>query len=91
MTTAKSPLHALERQAKKIASILKAAERGDKIDVVFARNLEAARLKPSFKMAIVMDDKLITLELPWVTIREETEAGLSDFIVDQMRKAPAHD
>lgn len=88
MTTAKSPLRTLEAQAKKIASIMKAAERGEKIDVRFAHKLAEARDKPSVKIGIFMDDKIVTIELPWTTIREENEAGLSDFIVDQMRKSP---
>lgn len=87
MTTRHSPLKALQAQADKIAGMLKAAERGEQIDVRFAEKIAAARLKESFKAGIVMDDNVITIEMPWATIRETSEAGLSEFIVRQMREA----
>lgn len=37
MTTAQSPLRVLKAQADRIAATLKAAERGEKIDVLFAK------------------------------------------------------
>ena len=49
MTTARSPLSQLKAQAAKIAATLKAAERGEKIDVRFAEKIEAARAKETFK------------------------------------------
>jgi hypothetical protein len=87
MTTKHSPLSQLTAQADKIASTLKAAERGDKIDVRFAAKIADARTKDSFKVGIVMDDKIITLELPWTTVRGTTEAGLAEYILMQMREA----
>lgn len=87
MTTKHSPIGALKAQADKIASTLKAAERGDKIDVRFAAKIEAARAKESFKVGVVMDDKIITLEMPWTTIQTTTEAGLAEYILRQMREA----
>ena len=87
MTTKHSPLSALKAQADKIAATLKAAERGEKIDVRFAEKIDAARGKESFKVGIVMDDKIITVEMPWATIRTTSEAGLSEYIVRQMREA----
>ena len=87
MTTKHSPLNALKAQADKIAAMLKAAERGDKIDVRFAEKIAAARAKGSFKVGIVMDDKVITMELPWSVIRAYAEASLSEYIVNQMREA----
>ena len=87
MTTKHSPLSALKAQADKIAATLKAAERGEKIDVRFAEKIDAARGKESFKVGIVMDDKIITVEMPWATIRATSEAGLSEYIVRQMREA----
>lgn len=86
MTTKHSPIAALQAQADKIAATLKAAERGDKIDARFAQQLAAARAKDSFKVGVVMDDKVITIEMPWATIRGTTEAGLAEFILGQMRE-----
>jgi len=87
MTTKHSPLSALKAQADKIAATLKAAERGEKIDVRFAEKIDAARTKESFKVGIVMDDKIITIEMPWATIRSTNEAGIAEYILKQMREA----
>jgi hypothetical protein len=87
MTTGRSPLRQLKAQADKIAATLKAAERGEKIDVRFAAKIEAARAKDSFKIGIVMDDKVITIEMPWATIRSTNEAGIAEYILNQMREA----
>lgn len=87
MTTRHSPVKALKAQADKIASMLKAAERGKPINATFAAKIAAARGKPSLKFGVVMDDKVITVDMPWSTISETSEAGLSEFIVRQMREA----
>lgn len=87
MTTKHSPLSALQAQADKIAATLKAAERGDKIDARFAEKIEAARTRETFTVGIIMDDKVIRLEMPWTMIRGTDEAGLAEFIVRQMREA----
>ena len=87
MTTSHSPLSQLKAQADKIAATLKAAERGEQIDVRFAEKIKAARSKDSFKVGIVMDDKVIIIEIPWATIRGTNEAGLAGYILNQMREA----
>lgn len=87
MTTKHSPLSALKAQADKIAATLKAAERGEKIDVRFAEKIAAARDKESFKVGIVMDDQVIIIEMPWATIRSTSEVGLAEYILKQMRGA----
>ena len=87
MTTKHSPLSKLKKQADKIAETLKRAERGEKIDVRFAEKIDAARGKDVFKVGIVMDDKVIMIDMPWATIRSASEAGLSEYIVRQMREA----
>ena len=87
MTTRHSPLSALKAQADKIAAAIKAAERGEKIDVRFAEKIEAARSKDSFKVGIVMDDKVITIDMPWATIRATSEVGIAEYILDQMRES----
>lgn len=86
MTTKHSPLSALKAQADKIAETLKAAERGEKIDVRFSQKIDGARSKESFKVGIVMDDKVITIEMPWATIRATSEVGLAEYILNQMRE-----
>lgn len=86
MTTKHSPLRVLKAQAEKIAETLKRAERGEKIDVRFAEKIDAARSKDSFKVGIVMDDKVITIEIPWATIRSTSEVGMAEYILNQMRE-----
>lgn len=87
MTTAHSPLRLLKAQADKIAQTLKAAERGEKIDIRFAEKIEAARKTDKFTVGVVMDDKLIKIDMPWATIRETSEVGLAEYILCQMREA----
>jgi len=85
MSTSRSPGRVLKAQADKIAAMLKAAERGEKIDMRFAAKIAEARTKPFFKMGIVMDDKIVTITMPWETIQGTDESGLSAWIVKQMR------
>jgi hypothetical protein len=87
MTTKNSPLRVLKAQADKIAASIAAAERGETIDAKFAERIKAARAKESVTFGIVMDDKVITIELPWATIRSTGEVGLSEYIMRQMREA----
>jgi len=84
VTTKHSPVSALKAQAEKIAATIKAAERGEKIDVRFAEKIAAARDKDIFKVGIFMDDKVITIEMPWAVIKGASEAGLAEFILKQM-------
>jgi hypothetical protein len=86
MTTKNSPLSVLKAQADKIAATLKAAERGEKVDARFAEKIADACNKDSFNVGIIMDDKIITLEMPWVTIRSADEAGLAEYILKQMQE-----
>jgi hypothetical protein len=90
MTTAHSPLRVLKGQADRIAAAIKAAERGEKIDVRFAEKIEAARKRESFKIGVVMDDKVITIDIPWQTIRATSEVGLAQYILKQMREEREH-
>lgn len=80
MTTKHSPLNQLRKQADMIAAKLKAAERGE---IAFKGG---ARNKDTTKVGIVMDDKIITIDIAWVTIKETSEAGLSEYILKQMRE-----
>jgi hypothetical protein len=87
MTTKSSPIQQLRAQADKIAATLKTAERGGKVDARFAEKIAAARANPTFKVGVVMDDKVFTLELPWTKIAETTERELSRFILNLMQEA----
>ncbi len=87
MTTAQSPLRALKAQADKIAMTIKAAERGEKIDVRFAEKIEAARKTDSFTVGVMMDDKLIKIVMPWTLIKATSEIALAEYILNQMRES----
>lgn len=87
MTTAHSPLPQLKAQADRIASALKAAERGGAIALDTGNRIAAARARASITFAVVMDDKVLKIEMPWATIRETSEAGIAEYILNQMREA----
>ena len=90
MTTARSPLRILKAQADKIAQTVKAIERGEDVGAADpGGKIAAARGRESFKVGIVMDDKVITIEMPWALIRETSEVGIAEYILDQMREARA--
>ena len=86
MTTSHSPLRVLKAQADKIAQTLKAAERGENIASDPFGKIAASIERGHFKTGIVMDDKLITIEMPWSMIRETSEVALSTYILKQMRE-----
>lgn len=87
MTTAKSPLRVLKAQADKIAKTVKAVERGENPIEDRGGKIAAARDKPGIKFGVVMDDKVITVEMTWATIRETSEVGMAEYILKQMREA----
>lgn len=86
MSTKDTPLRVLKAKADKMASILKKIERGEKVDVQFPQRIEEAKKRETFKTGIIMDDKVVTIELSWTKIRETSEPALSDFIVKLMRE-----
>ena len=49
--------------------------------------MAAALERPSITFGVVMDDKVLKIEMPWAAIRERSEAGLSEFILQHMRGA----
>lgn len=87
MTTARSPLRVLKAQADNIAKIVKAVERGENPIEDRGGKIAAARNKPSVKFGVVMDDKIITIDMPWVTIRDTSEVGIAEYVLKQMREA----
>lgn len=86
MTTKRSPLRVLEAQAEKIAATIKAAERGEPVPATFAEKLVEAREKETVSVGIVMDDKVVKLDLPWATIRSTSKSGLAEYILGLMRE-----
>jgi len=84
MTTTKSPSQALRAQAHKIAETLKHAAAGEKIANDPAGRIEASKARGFIDFAIVMDDKILKIEIPWQTINELALPLLCDFIFDQM-------
>jgi len=87
MTTAKSPLNALQEQANKIARSLKDAERRELPSIANGEKISNARLQKNIKFAVVMDDKIITISMSWATIYDTSEAGIAEYILKQMRDA----
>lgn len=52
----------------------------------FAQAIMEARSKQaSLTVGVVMDEKLIKIEMPWATIRSTSEVGLAEYILKQMR------
>ena len=85
MTTAQSPLPALQAQADKIATTLKAVARGERVIADRGGKLAAALASDGVTVGIVMDDKIIKVRLLWSTVRSCEEAALSEFIVKTMQ------
>ncbi len=86
MTTARSPLRVLKQQARRIAAALKQASRGEKITNDPGRKIEAALSRSSVTFGVVMDDKILKFEMTWETIRETSERGIAEYILNQMRE-----
>jgi hypothetical protein len=85
MTTSHSPLKVLKAQADKIAKVIKAVERGENPIEDVGGKIAASREKGSFKTGIVMDDKVITIEMTWAKIRETSEVALAEMVLRDMR------
>lgn len=49
--------------------------------------IAAARDRESVRFGVVMDDKVLTIDMPWATIRETSTAGISEYILRQMQEA----
>lgn len=90
MTTSYSPLSALKAQADRIAMLIKAAERGEKIDVKFWEKIEEARKQDRFVVGIVMDDKVLRISILWTMIKSTSEVALAAYILKKMRGARDH-
>jgi hypothetical protein len=87
MTTSQSPLRVLKAQADHIAKILKAISRGENPTEDRGGKLAAARNRENVKFAVAMDDKILSVDMLWTTIRDTSEVGLSEYILKYMRDA----
>lgn len=85
MTTSCSPLRALKAQADAIAKSLKAISRGENPVEDRGGKLAAARGRESVKFGVVMDDKVLTIDMTWARIRETSEVGIAEYILKHMR------
>jgi len=81
MSTKNSPIHKLNAEAGEIARTLKRAERREPTLIP-----AATRDKPTIKVGIVMDDKVLSPEISWETIGGMTQDELARWIVDEMRE-----
>jgi hypothetical protein len=86
MTTARSPLRILRTQAHEIAARLKRIADGHNDTPDPLGKLDAARTRDSITFGVVMDDKLLQIEMQWAVIRETSAAGIAEFILNQMRE-----
>lgn len=86
MVSKNSPFAELKVRADRIASQLKALERGDTKGIHDPRNaLAKAKAAGHIVFAVVMDDKVIKVKMPWEVIRDTDEAGISQWILDYMQ------
>lgn len=77
MTTAQSPVAKLKAQADEIARRLKQGVRGE---------LSSFPKKDRIKFGVVMDDKVLTVEMAWDAIVEADEGSLSEMILREMQE-----
>jgi hypothetical protein len=87
MTTSHSPLRVLKAQADKIAQTLKAIDRGETVANDPLGKIAASRVTGIFTYGIVMDDKIIKIEMPWSVIHDTSEVGIAEYVLKQMKDA----
>ena len=85
MTTSRSPLRVLKAQADGIAKMMKAVERGENPVEDVGGKIASARDRGTVKIGVVMDDKVISIDMPWSKIRETSEVGIAEWILQFMR------
>jgi hypothetical protein len=85
VTTGYSPLSLLKRQADRMAKMLKALSRGEVVTEDRGGRIAASRATGAFRFGIVMDDKVIPVDIAWKKIEETSEVALAAWILKQMR------
>ena len=76
MSTSSSPLSKLKAESDRIAKLMKQGVRGE---------LPNFPKEGPVKVGIVMDDKVITIEMPWQQIHDTNEPALAEMILREMR------
>lgn len=85
MSTSKSPISVLRRQASITAAHIKRLERGEAVPAMDpAGKIAASKDKGVLKFAVVMGDKTVLFEMSWFTIKELTEHQLAQMILANM-------
>lgn len=91
MTTKNSPIAELRNIANNIAVMMKKAERREYPKTPNVEKLIHAREhNPGMNSGIVMDDKVITIEIPWPMIAAYSEHELTEYIITLMREEKAN-
>lgn len=85
MSTSNSPVAVIRQQAEKMADMLRAAERGEPVPPPIEQTIREARGRPSITIGIVMDDKVVRIEIPWEKIKNTGRHALTEYIVRLMR------
>lgn len=89
MTTKHSSRAKLKTQADQIAKTLKGFYDGKIPDGQFVQKLKDARAKDGVTFGIiVMDDKVLKIEMPWTVVATSTERAISEWIVSKMAEEP---
>lgn len=86
MTTSHSPLRALKAVSDNIAKLLKQVERGENPAADVGGKIAAARKTDRVKFGVVMDDKVLIVEMTWAKVREMSEVSTSEWILKYMRE-----
>lgn len=90
MTTKSSPIEKITAQARRIAAMLKAVERGEIPVEDVGGKIAASRARGWIKFAVVMDDKVISIEQTWKQIEATSEEALIEWLVSLMREETGH-
>lgn len=90
MTTARSPLSVLKAQAGKMARMLKATERGESVTEDVGGKIAASLAAGTIRFAVMMDDKLLSIDMTLATVRATSEVALADYILKLMRGSREH-
>lgn len=85
MSTGNSPLSKLKREAENMARILKMADRGERIAKDPLGKIAASKASGVFAIGLMIDDKVVRVDIPWRTIHSFSEVALAEWILKLMR------
>jgi len=90
MSTSQSPRRKLKAEASKMARILKDVAAGKSVVEDVGGKLAASLARGTAKVAIMMDDKIIAIEMEWDAVRATGQIALAEVIFKKMRGATEH-